>query len=50
MRFGVAIGTGDSRFIYDYDYDFRRLDAEIRNAGGDVLYVINSGLHVAMAH
>jgi nitroreductase len=48
--FGIAVGTGDSRFIYDYDYDFKRLDAEVRNAEGGALYVINDGLHVAMAY
>ena len=45
---GVAAGTGSEHFIYDYDYDMQRLEAEIRSNTDEVLYVINSALHVAM--
>jgi hypothetical protein len=45
---GVAAGTGSEHFIYDYDYDMQRLEAEIRSSTDEVLYVINSALHVAM--
>jgi hypothetical protein len=45
---GVAAGTGAEHFIYNYDYDMQRLDAEIRSSGDEVLYVTNLALHVAM--
>lgn len=45
---GVAAGTGSEHFIYDYDYDMQRLEAEIRNSKDEVLYMINQALHVAM--
>jgi hypothetical protein len=45
---GVASGTGAEHFIYDYDYDMKRLDAEIRNNPDEVLYSANAALHVAM--
>lgn len=45
---GVALGTGAEHFIYDYDYDMQRLEAEIRNFSEEVLYVTNSALHVAL--
>ncbi|MGH6838085.1 MAG: P-loop ATPase, Sll1717 family [Methylocella sp.] len=45
---GVAAGTGSEHFIYDYDYDMQRLEAEIRNSTDEVLYVVNAALHVAM--
>lgn len=36
-------------FVYDYEYNIRRLDAEIRNLGDEVVYIINSALHVALS-
>jgi hypothetical protein len=45
---GVAANTGGEHFIYDYDYDMQRLEADIRNSADEVLYVINSALYVAM--
>ncbi len=45
---GVGLATGAEHFIYDYDYDMQRLEAEIRSSPEEVLYVINSALHVAM--
>jgi hypothetical protein len=45
---GVAAGTGAEHFIYDYDYDIQRLEAEIRNSADEVLYATNLALHVGM--
>jgi hypothetical protein len=45
---GVAAGTGAEHYIYDYDYDIKRLEAEIRNSGDEVLCVTNPALHVGM--
>lgn len=45
---GIAVRTGAEHFIYDYDYDMRRLEAEMRLGGDELLFVVNSGLHVAM--
>jgi hypothetical protein len=45
---GVAAGTGAEHFIYDYDYDIRRLEAEIRSSTDEVLYATNLALHVGM--
>ncbi len=45
---GVVSPNGSEHFIYDYDYDIQRLDAEIRNGGSDILYVANPALHVAL--
>jgi len=45
---GVAAATGLEHFIYDYDYDMLRLEAEIRSSSEEVLYVTNSALHVGM--
>jgi hypothetical protein len=45
---GVAAGTGAEHFIYDYDYDIQRLEAEIRSNPDEVLYVTNLALHVGM--
>ena len=45
---GVASATGSEHFIYDYDYDMQQLEAEIRNNTDEVLYVVNSALHIAM--
>jgi hypothetical protein len=45
---GVALENGEEHFIYDYDYDMKRLQAEIRLSGRDTLYVTNAALHVAL--
>jgi hypothetical protein len=45
---GIAVADGGIRFIYDYDYNMKRLEAEIRNLGEDMLYVVNRGLHVGL--
>jgi len=46
---GVAAGDGSEHFIYDYDYDMRRLEAEIRGDPNEFLYATNSALHVALS-
>lgn len=38
---GVAERDGKPRFIYDYAYDFRRLEAERSSISGEVVYVVN---------
>jgi hypothetical protein len=45
---GVANSTGSEHYIYDYDYDIQRLDAEIRNSPDEVLFIANPALHVAL--
>lgn len=45
---GIGSRDGSVRFIYDYEYSLKRLQAEIRSIGEDVLYVVNSALHVAL--
>jgi hypothetical protein len=45
---GIGSRDGNLRFIYDYEYSLKRLQAEIRSIGEDVLYVVNSALHVAL--
>jgi len=45
---GIANATDNYLFIYDYDYDMKRLEAEIRNSGDEALYVVNAGLHVGL--
>ena len=46
---GVGSKEGHERFIYDYDYDVKRLEAEIRLQRGEVLYIVNPALHVALS-
>jgi hypothetical protein len=46
---GVAERDGRERFIYDYEYNMKRLEAEVRNAGNDALFVTNSAIHVALS-
>jgi hypothetical protein len=45
---GVAHDGGEEHFIYDFDYDMRRLEAEIRTSSDEMLYVTNSAFHVAL--
>jgi hypothetical protein len=45
---GITTSDGEERFIYTYDYNMKRLEAEIRNVGEDMLYVVNAGLHVGL--
>ncbi|MBB4003193.1 P-loop ATPase, Sll1717 family [Aurantimonas endophytica] len=44
---GLVDRHDHERYIYDYDYNQRRLDAEVRLAGPDANYVINPALFVA---
>jgi hypothetical protein len=37
-------------FIYDVEYDFRRLEAERERLGGDVFYVVNSAFLKGLSH
>lgn len=46
---GVRDKAGREHFIYDHDYNAKRLDAEIKRAGQDVLFVTNAALHVGLA-
>ena len=38
---GIPGASGNSLFIYDREYDMRRLEADRRAQGGDLLYVVN---------
>lgn len=45
---GVVNPSGEHKFIYDYQYDAKRLDAEIRRSGADVRFSVNPAFHVAL--
>lgn len=45
---GIASTEGHEKFIYDYDYNFKRLEAEVRAVGEERLYIVNPALHVAL--
>lgn len=45
---GVVKKDGKEKFIYDYDYNIKRLLAEASNVGGGELYEINPAIHVAL--
>jgi hypothetical protein len=47
---GITTSNGEERFIYDYDYNMKRLEAEIRNVGNEMLYIVNAGLHVGLVN
>ncbi len=47
---GIAVDDQNKRYIYDFDYDMRRLSAEIATRASDVLYVANPALHVGLRH
>jgi hypothetical protein len=46
---GVKDSEGIDRFIYDYNYNLRRLQAEISHRGGTAIYVLNLALHVGLS-
>jgi hypothetical protein len=46
---GIASRDNERRFIYDYEYDYKRLFAELRSVGDDKLYVVNPALYVALS-
>jgi hypothetical protein len=45
---GISSRDGAEKYIYDYDYNERRLVAEVDLQSGDVLYIVNPALHVAL--
>ncbi|MBI1620181.1 P-loop ATPase, Sll1717 family [Aquamicrobium zhengzhouense] len=45
---GILNAKGEPKYIYDYDYMFKRLQAEMRLLGDEAIYVINPALHVAL--
>lgn len=45
---GIETVGGQAKYIYDFDYSFKRLQAEVRLAGESAIYVINPALHVAL--
>lgn len=47
---GVVTKQGRELFIYDFEYNMKRLNAEIRGDRDEMLYVVNSGLYVALSH
>ncbi|MGO8047042.1 P-loop ATPase, Sll1717 family [Rhizobium johnstonii] len=46
---GVVNREGKERFIYDYEYNMKRLNAEVRVVSGEAQYVTNPALHVALS-
>ncbi|NEH73989.1 P-loop ATPase, Sll1717 family [Rhizobium leguminosarum] len=46
---GVLNRDGKERFIYDYEYNMKRLNAEVRVLSKDAQYVTNPALHVALS-
>ena len=46
--FGVKIGAKDTTYIYDVDYDLKRLEVPISKAGSSVRYVLNPALWPAL--
>jgi hypothetical protein len=46
---GIRNGGGVDRFIYDYEYNMKRLEAEARLLGPEGKYVTNAALHVALS-
>lgn len=45
---GIRAKDGQDKFIYDYEYNIKRLDAESRLLGDSARYVTNAALHVAL--
>ncbi|SBV35047.1 conserved protein of unknown function [uncultured Sphingopyxis sp.] len=45
---GILTKSGNERFIYDYEYNMKRLEAESRQLGENASYVTNAALHVAL--
>lgn len=46
---GIVAQDKAERFIYDYDYSMKRIEAEIKIREGEVTFVANPALHVALA-
>lgn len=45
---GIVNKDGLDRFIYDYEYNMKRLEAETKQLGAGANYVTNAALHVAL--
>jgi hypothetical protein len=45
---GIQTSKGVQKYIYDYQYDMKRLDADIRICDEEAVFVINPALHVAL--
>jgi len=45
---GVAEKDGSEKYIYDYEYNMKRLEAEVRHNGEDALFVTNPAIHEAL--
>lgn len=46
---GIVTKDGLERYIYDFEYNARRLEAEARSLGADAQYATNPALHVALS-
>jgi len=46
---GIITKDGLERYIYDFEYNARRLEAEARSLGADAQYATNPALHVALS-
>jgi hypothetical protein len=46
---GIHAKDGTDKFIYDYEYNMKRLEAESRILGPTAQFVTNSALHVALS-
>lgn len=47
---GLKVAGGHDRYIYDYDYNMKRLEAEVRSAGPNAKFVANDAIHVGLSH
>ena len=45
---GVIAPSGSERYIYDFDYNMNRLEAEIDTQREEPLFVVNRALHIAL--
>ncbi|AOO79484.1 P-loop ATPase, Sll1717 family [Bosea vaviloviae] len=45
---GVINSSGKTKYIYDFDYNRTRFEAEIQNVDDEPLYELNPGLHVGL--
>lgn len=45
---GILGADEHEKFIYDYEYNIRRLDAEVRNLKESARFAVNPALHVAL--
>jgi len=47
---GLRVGPALDRYIYDYDYNMKRLEAEVRSFGDQAIFVANDAIHVGLTH